>query len=773
VRTLLRLVATIVVAALGVTAVGVAAAPEVARLFSANTAEALPLPDFSPLAQRSLVYDQLGNVIDILKLENREPFTIDKVPQDVKDAVLAVEDEAFYRHKGVNAKSLVRAMLANVSAGEVTQGGSTITQQLVKNALLTSRRDADRKMLEAALSVRLEREYTKDEILERYLNTIYLGNNAYGLQAAAEVYFGKNVDQLTLEEGAFLAGLIRNPVGYDPIIRPENARSRYRQVMKQLVAVGKVTSEQGKKLAEEWPLPERLQRSANQILPRSYFTDEVKNRLLNKTTILGEDYQQRYNALFRGGLKIYTTLNPFLQAAAEQARNETVPSTNGRFEVALTSLDTKTGAVRAMVGGPNFEQSQVNLAMARRQTGSSIKLFILAAAIQAGVLPTDQINGTTPCSLPDPNDKKKPFEIREGEKTPLGPLDEMTWRSNNCAYARLSQIVGLNRVVDTAKRMGVDSQLYPYASFATGANETSTLDMASGFQTLANQGLHKDAYFIERIEGPDGKVIYQHDDPGQQVLDPGAANTTISVLKGVISPLRSWSTGSRARLEGNRPAAGKTGTQQDNTNAWFVGGTPQFATAVWMGDPNGYTSMDRIPEYMKDFRNGNIDGGTYPAVVWKRYMDTAHAQLPVEDWPKPPATKRRPARVYLPGEECVSGFAALQTTATTVAGAKGPTTTASNRRAPAPKTGTTVPPNVLDPLAPVPSVPANALVYNCASGPPKPPAPKPTTPTTKPGTKPGTTAPPTATTTAPTSPPTDPPSTPPKTEPPAPPSSEG
>jgi membrane peptidoglycan carboxypeptidase len=228
VRTLFRLAIVIVVAGLGLAAIGVAVVPQVAQIVTANHAEATDLPAFNPLAQRSLVYDRAGNLIDIFKAENRAPFTLAQVPKDVVDAVLAVEDESFYTHKGVNLKSLVRAMLVNVSAGEVTQGGSTITQQLVKNSLLTSARDADRKILEASYAVRLERQMSKDQILERYLNTVYLGNNAYGLQAAAETYFGKNVDQLDLWEGAFLAGLIRNPSGYDPIAHPERARARVR-----------------------------------------------------------------------------------------------------------------------------------------------------------------------------------------------------------------------------------------------------------------------------------------------------------------------------------------------------------------------------------------------------------------------------------------------------------------------------------------------------------------------------------------------------------------
>jgi penicillin-binding protein 1A len=717
-KTLLRLVAVIIVASLGLAAVGVAAAPEIARLATANDATALPLPELSPLSQRSIVYDVSGAVIDVFKVENREPFTIDKVPVEVRNAVLAVEDESFYRHKGVNAKSLLRAMLANVSAGEVTQGGSTITQQLVKNALLTDSQTANRKLLEAAYAVRLERQMTKDEILERYLNTVFFGNNAYGLQAAAETYFGKNVDQLTMVEGAFLAGLIRNPVGYDPILRPERSRTRFHVVVDRLIATGMVSKADGDKLATDWPLPDKLQRSNGTQAARSYFTEEVRDQLLNKTTILGDDYQTRYNALFRGGLKIYTTLDPYKQFMLEAAKVQQLPDTQGRFDAASVSLDTKTGAVRAMSGGPGFDKSQVNLATSRRQTGSSIKIFILAAALNAGIQPNDIIDGQETCAFPtgDKDPTKAFYNAKEEAKAePLGPVERMTYLSINCAYVKLSLMVGLDRVIATANAMGVKKKLLPVISFAAGANEVSPLEMASGMQTIANHGLHFEPYYIERIERPDGKIIYQHQDPGTQVLSPAVADTEINILQKVLTS----GTGRRAQLDNGWVGIGKTGTQDQNTNAWFVGATPVLSTAVWMGDPNSYTPMINIPEFAKQgFRN--IQGGMYPALIWKAYMDAAHKDVPLEGWPKAPPLKRKPARLFLPGVECAIGQDGKA-----IKGASPVTTTKRKGREATTTTSTVAGP--IDLTSPVVSIPVFSVVYDCAKGAPKPVV-KPTTP---------------------------------------------
>ncbi len=781
----LRLAAVVSAGALLITAVVVAFAPRAWQAANAHEQVPVALPSFDGLSQRTYVYDVAGDVIAVFERENSQPIHLAQVPVGVVKAILAVEDNSFYEHKGVNVRSLIRATLSNFSSDAPRQGASTITQQVVKNELLAGlERDGRYKLLQVHYALMLEKKMTKDAILERYLNTIFFGNNAYGLQAAAEVYFGKNVEQLSTIEGVFLAGLIRSPSGYDPIRKPERSRARFRQVVQRLVDVHMVSSKQGGWLGDNWVLPEQLRSVSTISAKPTYFTEALREYLLTNPTvnILGDSEQERANLLFRGGLRIYTTLDPRLQTLAEQARTK-LPDTAAGIDAAIVSLDSKTGAVRAMVGGRGFgtgpNQSQINMALVPRQTGSSIKLFILSAAIQAGAQPDDQIDGRRGCVLPNPGDPTHPFIITGGTTGSLGALNQATWASLNCAFARLSQIVGLNRVVDTVYRMAHSAYLYggqpkedreplqPYASFATGANEMAPIDMASGAQTLANNGLHHDPYYVDYIERSDGTRMYTHDDPGVQVLDVGAALTTTDILKGVLRR----GTAKRSLADFPFPAAGKTGTQQDNTNSWFVGYTPALATAVWVGDPDGYTPMTRkyTPEFYDLDGVDAVQGGTYPARIWGAYTEPAIAGLPVEDWYPPLPPVRPAARLFLPGEECayelVSGVLidplASTTTATIPAETAPPETLPPETYPPEtypatinPDTGDTIPgevipgqapgeviptetipeetttvapvvirlmpattiaPNVVDPRAPLPSIDPKIPVFPCAA----------------------------------------------------------
>ena len=730
---LIKLALVIVVAGLGLAAVTAGIIPRVVQALHAHEQVPVELPGFSELAQRSYLYDALGNRIAFYELENSQPVTLEKIPEPVIAAFLAVEDKEFFQHKGVNLRSLVRAILSNVQSGSSQQGASTITMQLVKLEYLADfEQDARYKLLQARYAEMLEKQMSKHDILQRYLNVVYFGANAYGIAAASEVYFGKQPKDLTLVEGAFLAGLVRAPSSYNPIEHPEQSRARFKQVIARLVDTGLLTDEQGTAEYDAFVLPERTLRLPELPSVRTHFTEEVKDFLLHRSTILGDTDEERFNALFRGGLEIHTTLDPNLQQLAQDAKNSQLPANAAGIEAALTVLDTKTGAVRAMVGGQEFvpNQNEVNLALSPRQTGSSIKLFILASAVQAGAQATDVIDGTRPCTLPNPGDPKHPFTIKGGVSKAPATLQEMTWSSINCAFARLSQIVGLNRVVDTTYRMAHSPWLthderndgrviQPYASFATGANEMSSLDMAAGGQTIANHGLHQDPYLIESITSPKG-VVYQHQLNGTQVLDPDAADATAQILKGVITRGTARHAMDGGLEGGNRPAAGKTGTQDKNTNAWFVGFTPQLTAAVWVGDPKGYTEMNGIPEFVAA-GVPKVQGGTFPARIWKALMDPAHFGLPIEDWPVPPKADRKPARLYLPGNECL----AKGVPATTLApgaeppAAGAPETTVPNVRAVDP--GTTIAPDNLDPHWPLPSVPLGGLlVYDCARGIPAP-----------------------------------------------------
>ncbi len=735
-----RFVCVMVAGALLLSGITIAVAPRIWGAANAHEQVPTKLPEFEPLAQRSYVYDRAGVEIAVFEKENVQPFTLDQVPADVIKAVLAVEDKEFYAHKGVNVRSLVRATLSNFSAGANRQGASTITQQVVKNEFLAGLpRDGRYKLLQVHYSLMLEKTLTKDQILERYLNTIFFGNNAYGLAAAAETYFGEPVGQLTLAQGAFLAGLIRSPSGYDPIRKPERARARFDQVLIRLVDEKMIDTLERTRLLAEWPIPERVQALPGRVTTPTYFTEALQDYLLNRSTILGADEQERRSSLLRGGLKIYTTIDPNLQTMAETASNALPQNAQG-FASAIVSLDATSGAVRVMVGGRGFKRnvSEVNMALVPRQTGSSIKLFILSAAIQAGVQPNDVIDGTAPCTLPNPGDPKQPFQITDKSASrPVSTLAVMTAASINCAYSRLAQIVGLHRLVDTTYRMAHSPYLFvgqtrkqrgaapiqPFASFATGANEMSPLDMASGGQTIANQGVHHDPYFVERVDRADGSNLYTHNDPGVQVLDTGVALTTISVLKGVITS----GTGRKYPLANGRPAAGKTGTQIDNTNSWFVGLTPELATAVWVGNPNGYVPMVKVPEFVAEGVS-SVQGGTYPEKIWKIYTDAALASGPAQDWPPPPATTRPAARLFLPGNECLATVTVSASPAANAPAAPdtSPDPAAPSTLAPPPvvrtvlqpvDSGTTIAPDVLDPNAPVPTVdPSKFVVYDCANG---------------------------------------------------------
>ena len=683
-----RLTAVAIAGAMFIAATVTAMSPRLWGILNAHTQIPPELTGFSGLAQRSYVFDETGMQVGVYQLENSQILNIDKIPVDVVAAILALEDNEFNRHKGVNLRSFTRAILSNTQSG-AKQGASTITMQVVKNEFLAGfERDGRYKVLQARYAAMLEKQVSKRTILERYLNTIYLGNNTYGLQAAAERYFGKSVSELTLLNGAFLAGLIQAPSTYDPISNPDSSRARYLEVLDRLVETGLLSQDERTKIGDKPEIPEALAKVENSNLERTYFTEFTKDYLLNRSDILGSTYQQRYNALFRGGLKIYTTLNLEAQAAAEQAVKNQLPVNKAGIQASLVSLDSKTGAIRAMVGGPGFKagQSEVNLALRRRQTGSSIKFFILVAALQAGVQPDDLIDGILPCTLPNPENLDEPFEITKGVSQATAPLRTMTWLSINCAYAKLSQIVGLDRVVATMYRMAssdwLNKETYtiqPYASLATGANELSAMDMASGIQTLANSGVHREPYMIERIEDSKGTILYQNEASiVEQTLPIDVANNAVDVMRGVIE----FGTARRTPLADGRQAAGKTGTQDNNTNAWFVGFTPQFATAVWVGDPKGYTKMTsrNVPEFASVIAGrGGVQGSMFPAMIWKSYMDDVHEGLEKISFAKPPPPTRQPLRLYLPGVECpaqvISGTIPVNTVALTKKEAKLTTTT--------------------------------------------------------------------------------------------------
>ena len=672
-----RYLLTLFLAALGLLA-GVLLLSRPARaIAAAGQSDKLPAAlELNELSQRSVVYDRDGGVLAVLhREENRSPITLEQVPEHVTQAILAVEDDGFYDHNGVNVRSILRAALANAEAGGITQGGSTITQQLVKQSLLTPERDIGRKAKEAVLAIRLEQQMTKDQILERYLNTVYLGNGAYGLQAAAETYWGKQASELTVEEGALLAGAIRNPSLYDTFKRPELARQRRDMALDRMAVRGHITAEQAQ-LLKQVPIP-------SQTVPRpkganDYFVEEVEQRLLDDPR-LGETRTERYNAIFKGGLRIETTFDPKLQAMAERNVAAKIPDTGGRYNAALVSIEPATGAVRAMVAGRDYATSQYNLATGRggsgRQPGSSFKAIILAAAFEKGIGPEDTIAGTEPCPVRIKGVEPNPYEPGnyEGSRGSNGPISAATVKSLNCAFIRLGLALdedpfkSMDYVAATARRLGIpipeDGKYGP--SISLGAKEATPLQMASVYATFANDGVRQEPYFVERVLDRNGEVVLEGKEEGKRVLDANIARTITSVLRKVVD----GGTGTKARQR-DRVVAGKTGTSQEWRDAWFVGYTRELATAVWMGNPQKQDSMRNVGGI-------RVTGGSYPASVFGAYYAEAMKGVPASTFPAPDLSEfGKPSAVKLSKESGTSS---------------GGKTTTTRRRGPSrPRTTTTV-----------------------------------------------------------------------------------
>ena len=652
-----------VVAGLAVALTSTALVGAVGRLGGAASAGKSAPIVLSPLAVRSTITDRNGKEIAVLFAdEDREEVKLAVVPKELQTTVLTVEDADFYKHNGVNPRSMFRALFSNIQAGDITQGGSTITQQLIKNSIVGSEQTFQRKAKEAALAIRLEDQMTKEQILERYLNTVYLGHGAYGVQAGAETYFGKTVDKLGWTESALLASLIRNPVGYDPIKYPTLSAKRRKLVTRRLVEDGHITQAQADQI-NATPLPDRtfsVQKAtaAGQLAGANYFSEEVKQELLALPD-LGTTAQARYDSVFKGGLHIETTYDPVAQAQAEKAV-ATLPDTKGRFTAALASVDPPTGAVRAVVGGTNFDEQKINYAtQGWRQPGSSFKFFSLMAAFDNGDIPSDTISGASPCRFPDAGSPKGVYEASNSHGSgSTGTITFQTQQSSNCAFLRLAQSVGLDRVADMANRMGVrtlNPKLGPdgrqvigadgaaqvqegfvpsdILSMPIGSKEVHPLAMAAAYATAANDGVYNPAYFITKVSDSHGKVLYEHKDAGVQVVSAQTARLVTQALVANIT----GGTGRSAALKG-RPAAGKTGTTQDNADVWFVGYTPQLATAVWVGSP---TDRSKVTI------GGKVQfGADYPARIWQNFMAQFHEKLPVKQFPAPESTRKGTAIKY-------------------------------------------------------------------------------------------------------------------------------
>ena len=528
------------------------------------------------------------------------------VPATLLWAVLATEDRRFYSHRGIDPRGLARAALVNLRAWGIRQGGSTITQQLAKNLFLTQDRTIRRKIQEVLLAIWLERRFSKDEIFALYLNRAYLGSGSYGVDAAAQRYFDKPARDLSLFESAVIAGLLKAPSRDNPIANSKRADQRARQVLRAMVTAGWIGEDDAAKAAEagrstllgKSKTANRRSRTAVAV-GSGYFTDWVLQQIESFVGAPDRD------------LVIQTTLRPRLQRIAETAVDQAIRGANSRHveQGALVAL-APDGAVTAMVGGRNYRVSQYNrAAQAERQPGSVFKLFVYIAALEAGLRPSSEltdepitVEGWTPRNAGD---------VYSGAIT----FREAAAKSINSVAVGLSERVGRDEVVQTARRLGITAVLAPEPSLALGVNEVSLLELTGSYATVANGGFGIWPHGIQVISDRDGTILYRRhgDGPGRVI-----AARHIESLNDLLSAVVLWGTGKSARLK--RPAAGKTGTSQDYRDAWFVGYTPDLIAGVWFGNDNA-RSMD------------GVTGGSLAAPVWRQFMTGALAGVPHSSLP--------------------------------------------------------------------------------------------------------------------------------------------
>ncbi len=558
--------------------------------------------------------------------ESRVLVPSEEIADVMKQAIVAVEDRRFYEHRGVDVRGIARALWQDIRSQGVVEGGSTITQQYVKNAYARNERTVARKVREAALAWQLEQRWSKDRILAAYLNTIYFGNGAYGVQQAARTYFKKTASELTLAEAALLAGIPADPARYDPVQRPQAARARRDYVIGLLVELGRLTpAEAAAARATPLPEPEDIRLPGTQG-PAQHFVNYVKDQLVA---------QYGANRVFGGGLEVTTTLDLALQEDARAAVKAAFPSPDGPT-AALVAIDPRDGSVKAMVGGSNFRKSQFNLAtQAERQPGSSFKPIVLATALREGLAPQTQF-ASKPVEI-DAGDRI--WRVTNYEDSYLGTADlaRAMVSSDNAVYAQLTSFLGPKAIVRTARDLGIRSELPAYFSLGLGAVAVNPLDMARAYATIANDGrrvdgsLTGDRPLVVREVGfrKSGRRVVNEPVP-TPVLAPGEARTLTSILEDVVRV----GTGTRAQLPG-RAEAGKTGTTDNYGDAWFVGYTPELVVAVWVGYPDDLRPM------LTEFGGRPVSGGTLPALLWKDFMTRALEDVEPTEFEGEP---------YLPGE---------------------------------------------------------------------------------------------------------------------------
>ncbi len=597
------------------------------------------VPTVAPSAGRKTqIFAADGTLItEVLPDEDREAVSLDQVPPVLQNAVIAIEDERFWEHDGVDVRAIARALETNTESGDTSQGGSTITQQYVKIALLSREKTLQRKLEEASLALQLERNYSKEFILEQYLNTIFLGNRSYGVQVASKSYFGKPVQEVTLPEAALLAALIQAPSASDPYRNPDRALSRRNVVLRKMADLGYISDQQAEEaVATPMELQPARSEAAQPRYAAPHFVEEVK-RFIRTDPRFGATAEERSELLANGGLRITTTIDLTMQAKAEETLRSSFPEQARPIndpkkspDAALVAVDPRSGEVRAMVGGYDYfdtnaevhSYAKYNLAVGKgRQTGSTFKVVALAAALGNGISMQDTFAspGRTTVRIPG----YAPWTV-SGSALGRASLTQCTIRSANTCFANLvaDERVRPDKVTEYAARMGIDTRYDPEtgAGFKTvpsavlGANDNTVLDMAAAYGTFANNGVFTEPTLVTRVVDATGDILFQHLPEQRKVLEPSQAHAVTTALEGVLT------SGTASGNGIGRPAAGKTGTTQDETDAWFVGYTPDLVAAIWVG----YAT----PIYDARSPRGRLrlvgrTGGRLTAPVWAKFMRAA------------------------------------------------------------------------------------------------------------------------------------------------------
>lgn len=582
------------------------------------------LPDYESadaylVAEPTIVYAADGTEIAEYYLQNRRSVTLDDISDYVKKGTVDVEDERFYQHNGVDPQGILRAIVSQLSGR--SEGASTITQQLVRNTVLSSEQfdlTLKRKVREAYIAIQMEKTYSKDQILNMYLNTIYYGEGAYGIEAASVTYFNKDASELTLAEAATLVGIPNSPSYYDPFVNPDACVERRNKVLGNMLEMGDITQDEyNEATTEELTLnPGSLQDETTGSYP--YFTDYVK-------TLLQNDFDN--DTILKGGLRVYTTLEPDKQNAADEAVNSLVSSSgNDELSAALVSIDNTNGHIVAMVGGTNYGydqskgQSSINLAISQRQAGSSFKPFMLMAAMVDGMNPSVILNCNSPMQITSTWTPHN-YEYAQYGYVSLARATEL---SSNTGYAQVVMAVGVDKLIETAHLMGIDSDLQSVPSLVLGSSGVTPLEMCEAYSVFATNGVHRDAIAITKIEDRNGNTVYEHEDDPEQVIDEGVAQDARKVLEGVVDA--GYTTNYVHRyFTADQPVGGKTGTSDKADNLWFCGFTPQLTTTVWCGN--------RDNNQAAYYKGALASTPTTAQPIWTNYMNTVLKGVDREEFP--------------------------------------------------------------------------------------------------------------------------------------------